>query len=51
MQDVIARLSASPGAVLWPGHALGADTDAILVGELGLDPAGLKLLRDRNVLR
>ena len=51
MQDVIARLSASPGAVLWPGRALGADTDAILVGELGLDPARLKLLRDRNVLR
>jgi crotonobetainyl-CoA:carnitine CoA-transferase CaiB-like acyl-CoA transferase len=51
MQDVIARLSRSPGSVLWTGRALGADTEAILVGELGLDPARLKRLRDRNILR
>jgi crotonobetainyl-CoA:carnitine CoA-transferase CaiB-like acyl-CoA transferase len=30
MQGLIARLSATPGAVRWNGRAMGADTDSVL---------------------
>ncbi|MSQ55256.1 MAG: CoA transferase [Betaproteobacteria bacterium] len=42
MQNVIGRLSATPGAVERAGPALGADNRAILVGELGLDEEVLR---------
>lgn len=42
MQNVIGRLSATPGAVGRAGPALGADNRAILVGELGLDEEVLR---------
>lgn len=35
MQSVVPRLSATPGAVRFPGRPLGADDEEILVGELG----------------
>jgi len=34
---VVPKLSESPGAVRWAGHDIGADTAAVLEGELGLD--------------
>ncbi len=38
MQNVIARLSATPGAVRFPARPLGADTDAVLAELDHLDP-------------
>lgn len=51
MQDVLARLSESPGRIRFTGRGLGADTDAVLVGELGLEPAYVKGLRERGVVQ
>jgi crotonobetainyl-CoA:carnitine CoA-transferase CaiB-like acyl-CoA transferase len=51
MQDVLARFSASPGRVRFTGRRLGADTDAVLTGELGLEPAYVRGLRERGVVR
>ncbi|HXD64439.1 MAG TPA: CoA transferase [Solirubrobacteraceae bacterium] len=42
MQNLLFRMSATPGAIRFTGRALGADTDAILGDELGLDVAGLR---------
>ena len=47
MQDVLFRMSQTPGAIHFTGRALGADTDAILGEELGLDVAGL---RERGIV-
>jgi crotonobetainyl-CoA:carnitine CoA-transferase CaiB-like acyl-CoA transferase len=44
MQNLMFRLSGSPGAIRWTGRAHGADTDAVF-GELGLDPARIAALR------
>ncbi|MER5596997.1 CoA transferase [Streptomyces sp. NPDC002265] len=44
MQNVLFRLSATPGAIRWAGRPHGADTDAVLT-ELGLTPARLADLR------
>ena len=30
MQGLVARLSATPGAIRWPGRPLGADTESVL---------------------
>jgi crotonobetainyl-CoA:carnitine CoA-transferase CaiB-like acyl-CoA transferase len=51
MQNVIARLSKTPGRIRFTGRAAGADSDAILTGELGLDPAEVTELRARGVVR
>jgi crotonobetainyl-CoA:carnitine CoA-transferase CaiB-like acyl-CoA transferase len=50
MQDVTFRMSETPGGVRHTGRRLGADTDEILIGELGLDPALVAALRDRGVV-
>ena len=50
MQNVLYRMSETPGAIRFTGRPLGADTDAILVGELGLDPARVAELRERGVV-
>jgi crotonobetainyl-CoA:carnitine CoA-transferase CaiB-like acyl-CoA transferase len=42
MQNVPFRLSATPGEIRFTGRSLGADTDAILGDELGLDVADLR---------
>lgn len=49
MQNVLFRLSETPGAIRWAGRPHGADTDRIL-GELGLEADELADLRDRGVL-
>jgi crotonobetainyl-CoA:carnitine CoA-transferase CaiB-like acyl-CoA transferase len=49
MQNVLFRMSETPGAIRHAGRALGADTDAIL-GELGLDAARITDLRERGVV-
>jgi len=49
MQNVIARMSATPGSIRSTGRALGADTDAIL-SELGLTDAEIAPLRERGIV-
>lgn len=49
MQNVLFRLSATPGAIRWAGRPHGADTDDIL-SELGLTPAELRALRAEGAL-
>ncbi|MHB9862528.1 CaiB/BaiF CoA transferase family protein [Streptomyces sp. YIM S03343] len=44
MQNVLFRLSATPGAIRWAGRPHGADTEEVLT-ELGLDGAELAALR------
>ncbi len=47
MQNLLFRMSATPGAIRFTGRPLGADTDAILGDELGLD---LTDLRERGIV-
>ncbi|MFG2548817.1 CaiB/BaiF CoA transferase family protein [Streptomyces sp. NPDC048581] len=49
MQNVLFRLSATPGAIRWAGRPHGADTDEILT-DLGLTPAELAALRAEGAL-
>ncbi|MGW2743457.1 CaiB/BaiF CoA transferase family protein [Streptomyces sp. NPDC001450] len=49
MQNVLFRLSATPGAIRWAGRPHGADTEAVLT-ELGLAPAELRALREEGAL-
>jgi len=49
MQNVLFRLSETPGAVPWPGRAPGADTAAVL-GEVGVGPEDLERLRRDGVV-
>jgi crotonobetainyl-CoA:carnitine CoA-transferase CaiB-like acyl-CoA transferase len=44
MQNVLFRLSTTPGAIRWPGRAPGADTDTVLA-RLGFTPAEIAGLR------
>ncbi|MFD5816617.1 CaiB/BaiF CoA transferase family protein [Streptomyces sp. NPDC127038] len=49
MQNVLFRLSATPGAIRWAGRPHGADTDAVL-GELGLTAPEIERLRAEGAL-
>ncbi|MFH9086024.1 CaiB/BaiF CoA transferase family protein [Streptomyces sp. NPDC017673] len=49
MQNVLFRLSATPGEIRWAGRPHGADTDAVLA-ELGLTPADIAALRAEGAL-
>lgn len=49
MQNVLFRLSATPGAIRWTGRPHGADTDPVLA-ELGLSEAELTALREAGAL-
>ncbi|MEV6111929.1 CoA transferase [Streptomyces sp. NPDC052109] len=49
MQNVLFRLSATPGAIRWAGRPHGADTEAVLT-ELGLTPAEVAALRTEGAL-
>ncbi|MET9500153.1 CoA transferase [Streptomyces sp. NPDC006622] len=49
MQNVLFRLSATPGAIRWAGRPHGADTEAVLT-ELGLTPSDLTALRAEGAL-
>jgi crotonobetainyl-CoA:carnitine CoA-transferase CaiB-like acyl-CoA transferase len=50
MQNLIARLSDSPGRIRFTGRAAGADTDAILISELGMSPEDVAGLRGRDII-
>jgi crotonobetainyl-CoA:carnitine CoA-transferase CaiB-like acyl-CoA transferase len=50
MQNVLYRLSETPGGIRHTGRPHGADTDAVLA-ELGLDADEVRALRDQGVLR
>jgi crotonobetainyl-CoA:carnitine CoA-transferase CaiB-like acyl-CoA transferase len=49
MQNVLFRLSQTPGAIRWPGAAQGAHNDEVW-GEVGVDPAELERLRAAGVV-
>ena len=49
MQNVLFRLSQTPGAVRWPGRRHGADTDAVLA-EIGITPSQIAALRERGIV-
>jgi crotonobetainyl-CoA:carnitine CoA-transferase CaiB-like acyl-CoA transferase len=51
MQNLIARLSATPGRIRFTGRPAGADSNDILTGDLGLDRAEVERLRARGVIR
>jgi formyl-CoA transferase len=50
MQGVFPKLSETPGAVRWPGPALGEHTDAVLSETLGLTPEKIAALRAEGVI-
>ncbi len=50
MQNTFPRLSDTPGAVRWPGPALGAHTDEVLRARAGLTDARIAALRDKGVV-
>ncbi|MBO0772402.1 MAG: CoA transferase [Actinobacteria bacterium] len=50
MHNVMWRMSATPGQIRFTGRRLGADTDAVLVGELGYEPAEVARLRVEGVV-
>ncbi|MDQ0580404.1 crotonobetainyl-CoA:carnitine CoA-transferase CaiB-like acyl-CoA transferase [Streptomyces rishiriensis] len=49
MQNVLFRLSSTPGAIRWTGRPHGADTEEVLT-ELGLTPAELTSLREAGAV-
>ncbi|MFF6786089.1 CoA transferase [Streptomyces sp. NPDC012510] len=49
MQNILFRLSATPGAIRWAGRPHGADTDAVLT-ELGLTGPDIETLREEGAL-
>ncbi|MBT2366610.1 CoA transferase [Streptomyces sp. ISL-10] len=49
MQNVLFRLSETPGAIRWAGRPHGADTEEVL-SELGLTPADIAALRTEGAL-
>jgi len=50
MQNVHPKLSETPGAVSWPGPALGAHTAAVLAEKLGVDARRLAELKSAGVV-
>ena len=50
MHNVLWRMSQTPGQIRHTGRRLGADTDEILSGELGYDPAEVARLRAEGVI-
>jgi crotonobetainyl-CoA:carnitine CoA-transferase CaiB-like acyl-CoA transferase len=51
MHNVMWRMSATPGRIRHTGRALGADTDGVLEGDLGMDADDVRRLRDAGVIR
>ncbi|MGW7350878.1 CaiB/BaiF CoA transferase family protein [Streptomyces sp. NPDC054784] len=49
MQNVLFRLSETPGAIRWAGRPHGADTEAVLA-EVGIDAEELATLRENGAL-
>jgi crotonobetainyl-CoA:carnitine CoA-transferase CaiB-like acyl-CoA transferase len=50
MHNVMWRMSATPGSIRFTGRPLGADTDAVLVDELGYERAQVAALRERGAV-
>jgi len=50
MQNAFPRLTETPGAVKWPGPALGQHTDEVLSTVLSLTPEQIAALRDGGVI-
>lgn len=50
MHNVMWRMSRTPGRIRFTGRALGADTEQVLVEELGCDPQELAGLRAREIV-
>lgn len=50
MHNVMWRMSQTPGRIRFTGRPLGADTTAVLVDELGIDPVKLADLRERRIV-
>ena len=51
MHNVMWRMSETPGRIRHTGRALGADTDSVLVGDLGMSADDVERLRDAGVVR
>ncbi len=49
MQNVIARMTGTPGKVRWPGRRLGQDNEAVF-GRLGLTSQEIGVLREEGVV-
>jgi len=50
MQNVVPRLRNAPGRIRWAAKSLGADTEAILRDELGMDEAEVARLKELGVI-
>ena len=50
MQNVLFRLSATPGRIKWTGRPIGADNVDVLVNELGLTPDDVVALAARGIV-
>ena len=50
MQNVLFRLSETPGRIKWTGRPIGADNAAVFVDRLGLTPEALGALREKGVM-
>jgi formyl-CoA transferase len=50
MQNVMFRLSETPGRINWPGRKAGADNADIYQGLLGMDEARMADLKARGVI-
>ncbi|MCT2584817.1 CaiB/BaiF CoA transferase family protein [Actinophytocola gossypii] len=49
MQNVLFRMSATPGEIRWPGRRHGADTDEVLAS-IGVTPEQLAALRESGIV-
>lgn len=50
MQNLMFRLSGTPGAIRYPGRRLGQDNEHVYGGQLGLDGNDLAHLREQGVI-
>jgi crotonobetainyl-CoA:carnitine CoA-transferase CaiB-like acyl-CoA transferase len=51
MHNVMWRMSETPGRIRFSGRRPGADTNSVLIDELGYDPAEVASLREQGVIR
>lgn len=50
MQNILFRLSGTPGSIRWAGRPIGADNEEVYCGDLGIEPGELDGLRQRGVI-
>lgn len=50
MQNVLFRLSETPGRIKWTGRPIGADNATVFVDQLGLTPERVAKLREKGIL-